>query len=100
MPNRNYVRGTSFKRHVKRFYEGEGYYVIKRPRSAFPDLVVMKGFQSIPHTGAIKLIECKVRKEYFTKKERTELVALGKRLNARTYLAYRVGRKLVIESVQ
>ena len=99
MANKNYIKGTNFERRVKRYYEAEGYYVIKRPRSAFPDLVAMRALKSIPHTSTIKLIECKVKKEYFTKREREEIIALGKRLNAKTYLAYRVGRKLMIEPV-
>ena len=46
---------------------------------------------------AVLLIQCKTGKGLMTKKEREEFVKYGEALGCTSLLAYRIGRKLIIE---
>jgi len=96
VPNRNRQKGDSFEYRVKKFKEKEGWYVIRHPRSAFPDLIAIR---LIDGQTRVELIECKVNKNGFSPRERIDILTLSDTLGATPYLAYRIGRKLFIEKV-
>jgi len=87
-----YKKGYRFERRVIEKLESEGYWVVRQAKSSFPDLVAFKG-------GETLLVECKVDRGYFTKREREELVELARRIGAKPILAYRNGRKIEFEEI-
>jgi len=50
--NSNYNKGRKFEYRVKRKLEGMGYFVIRQPKSAFPDLIAIK-------RNEVLAVECK-----------------------------------------
>jgi len=88
----SYRKGRRFEYRVRDSLEREGFFVARQTRSAFPDLIAIK-------KGKALLIECKVDKRHFTKREREELRALAERLGVEARLYWREGRKLKWERV-
>jgi hypothetical protein len=48
-----YRRGRRFEYRVQRFFRRNGWFVVRQPRSAFPDLIAVR-------RGVVLLIECRV----------------------------------------
>ena len=84
--------GSHFENRVKQYYIQDGFFVSRTAGSRFPDLIAIK-------PGMILFIECKVRKEYFRKSERMELLKLAKEYRITPVLAYREKNKVKIELV-
>jgi len=89
----SYRRGRRFEYRVRDHLEKREYYVVRQTRSAFPDLIAIK-------KGEILLVECKVHRRRLTKDQRQRLLELTQRLGAKPMLAYREGRKLILEELK
>lgn len=74
-------KGTSFELRVKKHLESLGYFAVRQPRSAFPDLLVVHNLQ-------VLFIECKCCK-YITKTEREDLLQLVAKHGGRCLIAYK-----------
>jgi len=90
----SYKKGRSFEYRVRRYYEKQGYLVIRSAGSkGIADLVAIKGDE-------VLLIQCKIRK-YLNKWEKEQVKYWKPRVNAKFVLAWRKGkRKLVIEEIR
>jgi len=89
-----YQRGRYFEYRTRDLLRGRGYYVWRSPASKGPaDLIAIK-------KGEILLIQCKVGRSKLKKQERDGLIELAESIGAKAYLAYRAGRKLVLEEVR
>ena len=86
-----YRRGRMFEYRTRDYLRGFGWFVIRQPRSAFPDLVALKN-------GTILLIECKLH-GYLPSAERRHIVRLARNhIQGRPLLAFRKeGRLLLCE---
>jgi len=87
----SYRKGRRFEYQVRDQLERLGYWVVRQSRSAFPDLIALK-------RGEILLVECRLRGR-LTNMERKRLMELAERLGARPLLAYREGRRLILEEL-
>jgi len=86
MPNKSYRKGYNFERRVKQYLEDKGYFVMRNPKSRFPDgLAVNK--------EDIFLYECKVNK-YLSKEEKKKVKELKKITGLKFVVFYREGNKL------
>ncbi|HDM77479.1 MAG TPA: hypothetical protein ENG51_13580 [Deltaproteobacteria bacterium] len=60
MVNRSYRKGYRFEKTVQKWFEEQGFFVIRQGKSRFPDLI------AIPPAGAVavypRFIECKYNK--------------------------------------
>lgn len=76
MVNKNYIAGRNFEYKVKKYYENQGFTVLRTSGShGFADLIAVKNFEIFVGKGyfikTIEFIQCKNRKP--TKKEIKEL---------------------------
>ena len=76
MVNKNYIAGRNFEYKVKKYYEKQGYTVLRTSGShGFADLIAIRNFEVFLGNGffikSIEFIQCKNRKP--TKKEIEEL---------------------------
>lgn len=67
----NKTKGTNFERKVVQGLKKIGWFAIRQPRSAFPDIIAIKKGETA------LIIECKMRK-YISKKERQDLKEMSK----------------------
>jgi Holliday junction resolvase len=82
MPSTAYHRGLRFEYRVQRWLRRKGWFVVRQPRSAFPDLVALD-------KGRVMLIECKMGGS-LSRKERREIVKLARhKLGGEAILASR-----------
>ena len=86
MVNKSYSKGYNFERRVKQFLESEGYFVMRNPKSRFPDGLAVK-------KDDIFLYECKVNK-YLSKEEKKKANELKKITGLKFVVFYRDGYKL------
>ncbi len=86
-----YSRGTRFEYRTREYLRGFGWFVIRQPRSAFPDLVALKN-------GVILFVECKLH-GYMPSAERRHIVRLARNhIKAKALLALKKeGRLLLYE---
>jgi len=96
MPLTSYQKGPAFEYRVKRWLEARGWDVVRSPQSKGPpDLWAMQGpLYRDPRINAgrytfVWLIECKVNKRDFSKKERGKLCVKASCLGAMASLAHR-----------
>ena len=96
MPNKNYIKGKRFEYKTLADLRSKGWFAISQPKSQFPDIIAIK--KAHIHYSVVRLIECKCKKKYMSKKERIELIELANKTNGLPILAYpeKVGRKIVI----
>lgn len=90
MPNRGYIKGKAFEARVQKTLEEDGWFVLNRPRSKFPDLVAIKKADGGVGLSSVQLVEVKVQRKYFSPLERTEILELAAKIGAKPILAYRI----------
>jgi len=83
MPNKHYIVGHNFELQVKKFYEGNGYLVVRNGKSQIPDLVALKAREDI------LLIECKYNTSRLSKAERQKMREMAQQAGAVPILATR-----------
>ena len=78
-----YKRGRNFEHRVMDYLKGRGFWTLRSPMSAGPaDLVAIR-------KGENWLVQCKVSRQYFTKRQRAELLSLAESIGSRAVLAFR-----------
>ena len=78
-------KGDSFERRVKRVLNANGFFAIRQPRSAFPDVVAARKKGNIPE---LFFIECKTCK-YISSQEREDLINLAIGFAGTSLIAYK-----------
>jgi Holliday junction resolvase len=92
MSSSPYLKGVRFEYRVQRWLRHRGWFVVRQPRSAFPDLVALR-------KGKLVLVECRVGGS-LSRKERRHLVSLArKELGGEALLAQRNGGSLVLKRI-
>ena len=86
MANKSYIKGYNFERRVRQFLEREGYFVMRNPKSRFPDGLAV-------NRKDIFLYECKVNK-YLSKEEKKKAEELKRLTGLKFVVFYREGRKI------
>lgn len=89
-------KGYGFEIRTKHYLEKKGFYVVRQPRSRFPDLIALKKGELATHienfnfvyTSVIYFIECKTNK-YITSKERADLHFLQIKYGIKPLIAYK-----------
>jgi Holliday junction resolvase len=81
MPNKNYIAGRRFEYSVKEYFQRKGFFVVRQAKSAFPDIVAIKGVR-------VLLVECKVN-GYLRRGEKRALLNLARMHKIEPILAYR-----------
>lgn len=85
-----YERGANFERRVKRWLEGQGYFVIRSAGSKGPvDLVAVSAYETV-------LVQCK-RGGRISQPEVDALASLKRRLNVKVAVVSLDGRKIKAE---
>ena len=84
-----YQRGYAFERRVRKWYAEQGWFAVRQPRSAFPDIIALKD-------GQIHLTEARVD-GYLSPDERRLLKDKAKQAGGKPLIAYRKGRKLLFK---
>ena len=84
----SYRKGYSFERRVKRTLERKGYFVVRSAGSKFPDLI------ALDKDGKAYVIECKINRRSFTRRELDDLKALAEKYKCIPLIFYRDGVKL------
>ncbi len=102
MVNKSYAIGYRFEQRVKKHMEKFGWNVIRRGKSAFPDLLCWKPIQS-QSFGLyydVHMIECKCNK-YLSKEEKAKVKQLLEEDKCQRFVvAYRKNRKLLFYEVK
>jgi len=84
-----YARGRRFEYRTRDYLRKLGWFVIRQPRSSFPDLVALRD-------GSILLVECKVD-GYIPSTERRHIVRLARtEVRGKAILAFRRGQRLLL----
>jgi len=78
-------KGDNFERLVKKLLISKGFFCVRQPRSAFPDLIAVRKIVQSPE---LFFIECKMAK-YLSKDERSDLKDLADKFAGRALVAYR-----------
>ena len=78
-------KGDNFERRVKKYLQCLGFFCVRQPRSAFPDLVAIKQMLGHPINYCI---ECKMNK-YISNDERSRLEHLGNIYFNKALIAYK-----------
>ncbi len=87
-----YARGRRFEYRTRDYLRKLGWFVVRQPRSAFPDLIALRD-------GSIILVECKVD-GYLPSTERRHIVRLARRqVGGKAVLAFRRGRDLLLREL-
>jgi Holliday junction resolvase len=87
-----YRRGRCFEYRVQRFFRRNGWFVVRQPRSAFPDLIAVR-------SGVVLLIECRMDGS-LSRKERRKIVSLARHdVGGDAILACRDGTSLVLKRI-
>ena len=105
MPNKNYVKGYRFERRVKKFYEKNGYYVIRSYASKGP--ADLYAFKPCRHCGnclssELLLIQCKnydITKRRLTGLERYNLDRLASETGGFPILVGNINHKMHIQKL-
>jgi len=84
-------RGQKFEYRVKRHLEKEGYTVFRVSKGPI-DLIALK-------KGEVLLVECKVSNIYVTSELKRRLFEISEKLGVGVAVAYRIGRKLILEKL-
>jgi len=84
MASKSYRKGYKFEREVQRWFEEQGFLVIRQGRSKFPDLIAIPKKTSLYEIP--RLVECKYNKKP-TKEEIEKLIALEEEYNVITWFA-------------
>ena len=66
-----YSSGRRFEWEVKKYFEDNGFFVVRNPVSRFPDLVCVK-------RGIVLAVECKYGSSKLSNRERVNLLKLNK----------------------
>ena len=89
----NYSRGANFERRCKAYLVQQGWMVFRSAGSHSPaDLIAMRG-------GEFILIQAKINGK-LSFKERAYLWLVAEENNCQAMLAYRQGRKLILEEIK
>ncbi len=89
----NYARGRAFEYRVWHHLEGLGWTVFRTAGSHSPaDLLALK-------CGEVALVQCKAGNGYMPPLERQTILGLAGELGVMAILAYKDGRKLVLEKL-
>jgi len=89
----NYSRGRQFEYRVKRYLLEHGWLVFRSAGSrSVADLIALRA-------GEVWLIQCKAN-GYLTPVQQAGLAAVAKELGALPVIAYRRGRRLVLEEIK
>lgn len=92
MTSTPYQRGRRFEYRVQRWLRKKGWFVVRQPRSAFPDMIALE-------RGRLLIIECRMGGS-MSRKERREIVTLARnKLGGEALLAYREGPNLSFKRV-
>jgi len=83
-------KGDNFERRVKKHLQELGFFCVRQPRSAFPDLIAIRDYMDFTE---VYFIECKMNK-YISKEERTELNRLSKKFMIIPLIAYSDEREI------
>lgn len=84
-----YARGRRFEYRTRDYLKRLGWFVVRQPRSSFPDLIALKA-------GAILLVECKLD-GHVPSTERRHIAHLARRLvRGKPVLAFRRERQVVL----
>jgi Holliday junction resolvase len=88
-----YRRGRRFEYRTRDYLRKQGWYVVRQPRSMFPDLLAFR-------EGAILLVECKLR-GYMPPAERRSIVRLARNhiQGSKPILAFRKDGRLLLFQV-
>jgi Holliday junction resolvase len=87
-----YQRGIRFEYKTRNCLRKEGWYVIRQPRSMFPDLIAFRN-------GTIIVVECKLR-GYISIKERRQMCRLARiEIHAKPILAFERDSKLQLNEL-
>lgn len=78
-------KGDNFERRVKKHLQDLGFFCVRQPRSAFPDLIALKYYMDYI---VVYFIECKMNK-YTSKEEKLELMRLSAKFGTIPLIAYR-----------
>ena len=89
----NYSRGADFERRVQKYFEKQGYFVIRSAGShSLIDLVALKG-------GEVQLIQCKTD-GVLSVAERQQLQELARDTWCQVWLISRQDRNMVLEQIK
>jgi Holliday junction resolvase len=101
--NTAYKRGRAFEYRVKKHFEKQGYYVVRKYASqGAEDLIAIKGIHPTYGIGSeVLLIQCKNLKveKKLSKVDATRLKSLAKQVGGTPLLAQNINHKLKIEEV-
>ncbi len=82
---------------VMKHFRAQGFEVFRSAGShSKVDVIAIASDKYLP-LHKVLLIQCKTGKNLMTKKERKEFAEYGDMLSCKSLIAYRIGRKLVIE---
>lgn len=93
-----YRRGCHFQSRVKKALEADGWNVMVRPKSAFPDILCWRRVQDGGFT--VWMVECKVGK-YLSKQEKEKIHKIGESVCDEFVVAWRdKNNKIIFTSVR
>ena len=83
-------KGDNFERRVKKHLQELGFFCVRQPRSAFPDLIALRYYMDYIQ---VYFIECKMNK-YTSKEEKEELNRLSQEFMIIPLIAYSENKKI------
>ena len=83
-------KGDNFERRVKKHLQELGFFCVRQPRSAFPDLIALRYYMDYIQ---VYFIECKMNK-YTSKEEKLELMRLSAKFGTIPLIAYSENREI------
>jgi len=86
-----FARGRRFEYRTREFLRKSGWFVVRQPRSAFPDLIALRN-------GQILLVECKMGGR-ISRNERRNIVKIRKAVNGTALMAFRKGNGIGMNSL-
>lgn len=87
-----YARGIRFEYKTRDYLRKLGWFVVRQPRSSFPDLIALKA-------GSILLVECKLNGRMPSTQRRHMARLARTKVEGTPILAFRRGRELLLAKV-
>ena len=78
-------KGDNFERRIKKLLISKGFFCVRQPRSAFPDLIAVRKVAQGPE---LFFIECKMCK-YLSQEEKSNLKELAVKFAGTALVAYK-----------